>query len=109
MELKNYGIVKLEYKRNLEGSINRIIEYKSEDKIFINAAIIKINDIIDKKFLEGMDIQFIQQEDNVIVPIGIINKDSEVAKDTIRFYVINDSKNIDSIIQRIELAIMKNL
>ncbi|MBM7836346.1 hypothetical protein JOC62_003405 [Clostridium sardiniense] len=34
MDLKKYGIIKLEYKRNLEGSINRIIEYKSSDSIF---------------------------------------------------------------------------
>ena len=108
MNLKDHGIIKVQYKRNLEGSINRIIEYRSNKDIFIDKGLIKIDDIIDKKYLKMMDIGF-SEENNKIIPIGIINTSCNSCKNNIKFYLINNNVNIDDIIDSIEFAIMKSI
>lgn len=108
MNLKDHGIIKIQYKRNLEGSINKIIEYKSNEEIFINKGIIKIDDIVDREYLKMMNIEFIE-ENNKIIPLGIIKTSCNSCKNNIKFYLINNNVNIDDIIDSIEFAIMKSI
>lgn len=93
-------MLKLEYKRNLNGSINKVIEYKCDQRIFKKFDLIKINDIVDKVFLIENNITYIEQE-HCTIPIGIIGDSSNY----IRFYVVNDNKPVDKIISFIEKSI----
>lgn len=108
MDIRSYGVSKLEYKRNLGGSINKIIEYKSKYDIFINAAshneygIAKITDIIDKGYLKRNNIEYLI-DGNKVLPLGIIV--NKRGCNSIKFYIRNNEIDIDKIISSIEYAI----
>lgn len=112
MDLKSYGISKLEYKRSLGGSINRIIEYKSKDDIFINLksdneyGIVRITDIVDENYLSINDIEYLV-DDNKILSVGIIS--STGVCNSIRFYIVNKKLDIEDIVSSIECAICMKL
>lgn len=108
MNLNEYGIKKLTYKTYLQGSVNRIIEYKSENPIFISVTdkhgydVIKIYDIENEEFLKGNRIDYIV-DNGKILPTGIINKNG--SENSIRFFLVNDNKCVDDIIDNLEYAI----
>lgn len=112
MDLKSYGISKLEYKRSLGGSINKIIEYKAKDNIFINLesdneyGTVKITDIVDENYLSINDIEYLVDE-NRTLPIGIIS--STEACNSIKFYTINKNLDIEDVVFSIEYAICMKL
>lgn len=114
MNLDEYGIKKLTYKTYLQGSVNRILEYKSENPIFISVTdkygydVIKIYDIENDAFLKDNNIDYIVGNGKII-PTGIINKNG--SRNSIRFFLVNDNKCVDDTIANLEYAIelsMKN-
>lgn len=114
MKLDQYGIKKLQYKMNLDDSINKIIEYKSQDDIFITVKtnsknrydVIRITDIINKSYLDDNRIEYIEK-DNKVIPVGIVN-DKE-CKNSIKFYIVNNGISVENIIEVIEEAILTKI
>ncbi|KJU72383.1 hypothetical protein [Clostridium baratii] len=95
MDLNKYGIKKTTYKTYFQGSVNKIIEYRSETPIFISVTdnygynVIKIYDIENEEFLKENNIEYIK-DDKKIIPTGLINKNG--SSKNIKFFLVNDNK-----------------